>query len=457
MSTGRCCLFAAASAAFLGASAMTIDAPASVVKTESGWSAVYAVAAPVKANHFALENAPAGAWTLTADSWRYGKGDALAANASANFPKVTYASRFQFDVAGDADPKFGRLSVTLEPLADDVDPKLMRVVQQRDNRVFADFGRDTAVRGVFLPKSATNSVTIVGGWDCAIEERGGDALKGRFSEKDGKTYFEFHDVQRHRYFAIDGAVRAADVSFDVVPYNYAKHLTNETWERKLERLKWWTDSRFGLFVHFGLYAVPARQEWVKSNERISEEKYREYFETFNPDRFDAKAWAKAAKEAGMKYAVLTTRHHEGFSLFDTKFSDYKITNTPFGRDLVKEFVEAFRAEGLKVGFYYSLLDWYHPDYTIDCLHPPQDQGQRRVCRGVRRLLEGERGSRHGEVPPVHEEPGDGTSYELRQDRHNLVRLLLPREERQEPLRLGFRGARPPCEEAAARDHNRQPA
>jgi len=108
---------------------------------------------------------------------------------------------------------------------------------------------------------------------------------------------------------------------------------------------------------------------VKSNERIGDERYREYFETFNPSRFDAKAWAKAAKGAGMKYAVLTSRHHEGFSLFDTKFSDYKITNTPFGRDLVKEFVDAFRAEGLKVGFYYSLLDWHHPDYTIDKMHP----------------------------------------------------------------------------------------
>ena len=369
MSTGRCCLLAAASAAFLGASAMTIDAPASVVKTERGWSAVYAVAAPVKVNRFALENAPAGAWTLTVDSWCYGKGGALAANTAANFPKVTYASRFQFDVAGDADPRFGRLSVTLEPLADAVDPKLMRVVQQGEKRVFVDFGRDTAVRGVFLPKSAVNSVSIAGGWECGMEERGGKALLGRFSEKDGKTYFEFHETQRHRYFAIDGAVKAADVSFDVVPYNYAKHLTDETWEQKLQRMKWWTDARFGLFIHFGLYAVPARQEWVKSLEQISEEKYREYFETFNPERFDAKAWAKAAKEAGMKYAVLTTRHHEGFSLFDTRFSDYKITNTAFGRDLVKEFVDAFRAEGLGVGFYYSLIDWYHPEYTIDRIHP----------------------------------------------------------------------------------------
>jgi alpha-L-fucosidase len=90
---------------------------------------------------------------------------------------------------------------------------------------------------------------------------------------------------------------------------------------------------------------------------------------FNPDLFDPKAWAKKAKAAGMKYAVLTTKHHEGFNLFDSKYTDYKATNTPAKRDLVKEFVEAFRAEGIKVGFYYSLIDWHHPDYTIDKVHP----------------------------------------------------------------------------------------
>ena len=130
-----------------------------------------------------------------------------------------------------------------------------------------------------------------------------------------------------------------------------RRISDETPEQQAARLAWWKHDRFGMFIHFGLYAVPARHEWVKSIERIGDEQYREYFETFNPSRFDAKAWAKAAKDAGMKYAVITSRHHEGFSLFDTKFSDYKITNTPFGRDLVREFVDAFRAEGLRVGFY----------------------------------------------------------------------------------------------------------
>lgn len=133
--------------------------------------------------------------------------------------------------------------------------------------------------------------------------------------------------------------------------------------------EWFTHDRFGMFIHFGLYALPARHEWIKTREFISEEKYAKYFDQFNPDMFDAREWAKAAKAAGMKYAVLTTKHHEGFCMFDSQYTDYKITNTAFGRDLVKEYADAFRAEGLHVGFYYSLIDWHHPDFPIDCLHP----------------------------------------------------------------------------------------
>ena len=135
---------------------------------------------------------------------------------------------------------------------------------------------------------------------------------------------------------------------------------------------WFTHDRFGMFIHFGLYAMPARHEWVKNFERIPEAKYDKYFKYFNPDLFDAREWARQAKAAGMKYAVLTSKHHEGFCLFDSKYTDYKITNTPFGRDLVREYVEAFRAEGLRVGFYYSLIDWHHPEFPIDMHHPRRD-------------------------------------------------------------------------------------
>ena len=143
----------------------------------------------------------------------------------------------------------------------------------------------------------------------------------------------------------------------------------ETSKEKEERLEWWRNDRFGMFIHWGLYALPARHEWVKMRERMTNEEYRKYFEQFNPDLYNPEKWAKKAKEAGMKYIVLTAKHHEGFCLFDSKYTDYKATNTPANRDLIREFVDAVRAEGLKVGFYYSLIDWHHTEYTIDRIHP----------------------------------------------------------------------------------------
>ena len=153
--------------------------------------------------------------------------------------------------------------------------------------------------------------------------------------------------------------------------------SKETNEQKLERMKWWTAARFGMFIHWGLYSMPARHEWVKNRERLTNEDYQKYFDHFNPDLFNPKDWARMAKEAGMKYVVLTSKHHEGFCMWDSQFTDYKCTNTPAGRDLIREFVDAFRAEGLKIGFYYSLLDWHHPDYTIDRCHP------QRIDRGTK--------------------------------------------------------------------------
>jgi len=135
---------------------------------------------------------------------------------------------------------------------------------------------------------------------------------------------------------------------------------------------WFIKDRFGLFIHWGLYAQAARHEWVKHTERITDEDYRKYFETFDPDLFDPRAWARLAKQAGMKYFVVTTKHHEGFCLWDSQLTDYKAPNTPAGRDLLRPLVEAFRAEGLKIGFYYSLIDWHHPDFPVDRLHPQRD-------------------------------------------------------------------------------------
>ena len=143
----------------------------------------------------------------------------------------------------------------------------------------------------------------------------------------------------------------------------------ETQAERDQRMAWWREARFGMFIHWGLYALPARHEWVKQYEKLTNEQYQKYFEHFNPDLYNPRQWAKAAREAGMKYVVLTTKHHEGFCLFDSKFTDYKAPNTPCGKDLVKEYVDAFRAEGLKIGFYYSLIDWHHPDFLVDQTHP----------------------------------------------------------------------------------------
>mgnify|MGYP003418333513 FL=1 len=134
---------------------------------------------------------------------------------------------------------------------------------------------------------------------------------------------------------------------------------------------WFTTARFGMFVHFGIYSGAARHEWVQTNERLTDENYRQYFENFDPDLFDAAAIARTAKQAGMQYAVLTTKHHDGFALWNTALSDFS-AQAVCGRDLVAEFVAALRAEGLRAGLYFPLIDWHHPDFTIDWVHPRRD-------------------------------------------------------------------------------------
>jgi alpha-L-fucosidase len=129
--------------------------------------------------------------------------------------------------------------------------------------------------------------------------------------------------------------------------------------------KWFTHDRFGLFIHWGLYALPARHEWVRNNEMIPDADYEVYFRHFDPDLYDPKQWAAAAANAGMKYFVITTKHHEGFCLWNSKLTDYKATNTPAGRDLLTPMITAFRERGLRVGLYHSLIDWHHPHFVID--------------------------------------------------------------------------------------------
>ncbi len=127
------------------------------------------------------------------------------------------------------------------------------------------------------------------------------------------------------------------------------------------RMKWWHEARFGMFIHWGLYSVLGRHEWAMEEEAIPVAEYEQLARRFKPKPNAARDWARLARQAGQKYMVMTTKHHEGFCNFDTKLTDYCAPKQGPGRDLVKEYVEAARAEGLRVGFYYSLMDWHHPD------------------------------------------------------------------------------------------------
>jgi len=143
----------------------------------------------------------------------------------------------------------------------------------------------------------------------------------------------------------------------------------ESEEQKEQRMEWWVNARFGMFIHFGLYSLPAEHAWYKSKNFLTTEQYQKYVDHFNPDLLNPKEWAKTAKETGMKYMVITAKHHDGFCLWDSRYTDYDVSSTPFKRDIIREVIDAFRAEGIRIGIYYSLLDWHHPEYTTDHKHP----------------------------------------------------------------------------------------
>src|SRR3989442_7726254 len=139
-----------------------------------------------------------------------------------------------------------------------------------------------------------------------------------------------------------------------------EQLTPEQQDRD-RRLTWFRDARFGMFIHWGLYAQLGRHEWVMNRERIPVVEYEPLADTWKPKPHAARTWARLAKQAGMRYMVMTTKHPEGFCLFDSKLTDYNAAKHCPGRDLVAEYVEAARAEGLRGGFYYSVMDWHHSD------------------------------------------------------------------------------------------------
>lgn len=137
-----------------------------------------------------------------------------------------------------------------------------------------------------------------------------------------------------------------------------------------DRMDWWRDARFGLFIHWGLYAIPAGEwngntnygEWIRNNAQIPLATYDKFVPQFNPVKFNADEWVRLAKDAGMKYIVITSKHHDGFAIFDSKQTDFDVMSTPFRRDILKELAEACKKEDIQLCFYHSIMDWHHPDY-----------------------------------------------------------------------------------------------
>ncbi len=144
----------------------------------------------------------------------------------------------------------------------------------------------------------------------------------------------------------------------------------ETPKEKNARMEWWREARFGLFIHWGLYSIPAGEwngktnyaEWIRNNAQIPLKVYDKFVDQFNPVKFNAEQWVKMAKDAGMKYIVITSKHHDGFCNFDSKYTDFDIMSTPYKKDILKQLANAAHKAGIKICFYYSIMDWHNPNY-----------------------------------------------------------------------------------------------
>jgi alpha-L-fucosidase len=149
-----------------------------------------------------------------------------------------------------------------------------------------------------------------------------------------------------------------------------KNYLNESREQYEVRMDWWSQARFGMFIHWGLYSIPAGEwkgstnhaEWIRTTAQIPLSEYDKFVGQFNPVKFNANDWVRMAKSAGMKYITITSKHHDGFCLFDSKHTEFDIMSTPFKRDILKELADACHKEGIKICFYHSIMDWHHPDY-----------------------------------------------------------------------------------------------
>jgi len=149
-----------------------------------------------------------------------------------------------------------------------------------------------------------------------------------------------------------------------------KNYLSESRSDRDARMAWWREARFGMFIHWGLYAIPAGEwngetnhaEWIRTTAQIPLEEYDKFVDQFNPVKFNAGEWVQMAKDAGMKYIVITSKHHDGFCLFDSKYTDFDVMSTPFQRDIMKELADACHKAGIKICWYHSIMDWHHPDY-----------------------------------------------------------------------------------------------
>lgn len=175
-----------------------------------------------------------------------------------------------------------------------------------------------------------------------------------------KTGFSRRDYLRLLGAGAAAAATAATTTADHSAFGAAPVYDQSAADR-IRRMKWWHEAKFGMFIHWGLYSILGRHEWVMEMEGIPVSEYEQLARRFRPKPSPAREWAQLARRAGMKYMVMTTKHHEGFCLFDTKTTDYCAPRQAAGRDLVREYVDAVRAEGLRVGLYFSLMDWHHPD------------------------------------------------------------------------------------------------
>ncbi|MCE5277274.1 MAG: alpha-L-fucosidase [Planctomycetaceae bacterium] len=164
-------------------------------------------------------------------------------------------------------------------------------------------------------------------------------------------------------------------------------IVDDSLKLPVEKLQWWRDAKFGMFLHWGLYSILGRGEWAMFHERIDKDEYAKLAGQFNPRKFDPAAWAAAAKNAGMKYMVLTARHHDGFSLFDTQAGDFNSVKTAAGRDFIAAYVQACREAGLGVGIYYSPMDWRFPGYFFPTMYRASAEAMKQQCyTQVRELM-----------------------------------------------------------------------